>query len=80
MLELLAGSYELIPFYKGENTVFDVSPPVLSVVVEHEHVTVPQKFQVSHVVMYKVTAQHFLQLSHFFFRHAPPLILVPLDL
>ncbi|KDP28277.1 hypothetical protein JCGZ_14048 [Jatropha curcas] len=41
------GRYELIPFYKGENTVFDVSPPVVSVSVEHQHVTVPQKFQVT---------------------------------
>ncbi|XP_058008575.1 uncharacterized protein LOC110645700 isoform X2 [Hevea brasiliensis] len=39
--------YELVPFYKGENTVFDVSPPVVSVSVEHQHVTVPQKFQVT---------------------------------
>lgn len=41
------GSYELIPYYKGENTVFDVSPPVMSVTVKHQHVTVPQKFQVT---------------------------------
>ncbi|GLT64134.1 hypothetical protein SLA2020_366440 [Shorea laevis] len=41
------GRYELIPFYKGENTVFDVSPPVASVIIEHQHVTVPQKFQVT---------------------------------
>ncbi|GMY17071.1 nodal modulator 3 [Fagus crenata] len=41
------GSYELIPYYKGENTVFDVSPPVVSVNVEHQHVTIPQKFQVT---------------------------------
>ncbi|KAL4602871.1 hypothetical protein ACB092_10G084400 [Castanea dentata] len=41
------GSYELIPYYKGENTVFDVSPTVVSVSVEHQHVTIPQKFQVT---------------------------------
>lgn len=41
------GIYELIPYYKGENTVFDVSPPSLSVSVEHQHVTVLQKFQVT---------------------------------
>ncbi|CAN6700135.1 unnamed protein product [Malus baccata var. baccata] len=41
------GTYELIPYYKGENTVFDVSPPVMSITVEHQHVTVPQKFQVT---------------------------------
>lgn len=43
---ILAGTYELKPFYKGENTVFDVSPPLLSVSVKHQHVTVSQKFQV----------------------------------
>lgn len=43
---LSSGKYELIPHYKGENTVFDVSPPVMPVSVEHQHVTVPKKFQV----------------------------------
>lgn len=43
---VFAGVYKLIPFYKGENTVFDVSPPFLFVSVQHEHATVPQKFQV----------------------------------
>ncbi|CAA6653957.1 unnamed protein product [Spirodela intermedia] len=41
------GRYELLPFYKGENTVFDVSPPSLSVSVEHRHVSISQKFQVT---------------------------------
>ncbi|XP_027924979.1 nodal modulator 1 [Vigna unguiculata] len=41
------GSYELVPYYKGENTVFDVSPPSVSVNIKHQHVTVPQKFQVT---------------------------------
>ncbi|XP_012474989.1 uncharacterized protein LOC105791465 [Gossypium raimondii] len=41
------GLYELIPYYKGENTVFDVSPSVVSVSVGHQHVTVPQKFEVT---------------------------------
>nr|KYP47590.1 Nodal modulator 1 [Cajanus cajan] len=41
------GSYELVPYYKGENTVFDVSPPSVSVNVKHQHVPVPQKFQVT---------------------------------
>lgn len=41
------GAYELMPYYKGENTVFDVSPPLVSVAVQHHHVTVPQKFQVT---------------------------------
>ncbi|KAK6118464.1 hypothetical protein DH2020_047731 [Rehmannia glutinosa] len=40
------GTYKLIPFYKGENTVFDVSPPSMLVSVQHDHVIVPQKFQV----------------------------------
>lgn len=53
-IESLAGTYELIPYYKGENTVFDVSPPVMSVTVEHQHVTVPQKFQVRCIMAYKV--------------------------
>ncbi|KAG5567843.1 hypothetical protein RHGRI_003128 [Rhododendron griersonianum] len=41
------GVYELIPYYKGENTVFDVSPPSMSVSVEHDHATVLPKFQVT---------------------------------
>ncbi|KAK8650653.1 hypothetical protein V6N13_140281 [Hibiscus sabdariffa] len=41
------GLYELIPYYKGENTVFDVSPSVVSVSVGHQHVKVPQKFEVT---------------------------------
>lgn len=55
--ESLAGTYELIPYYKGENTVFDVSPPVMSVTVEHQHVTVLQKFQVRCIVAYKIRTQ-----------------------
>ncbi|PSS14739.1 Nodal modulator 1 like [Actinidia chinensis var. chinensis] len=41
------GVYDLIPYYKGENTVFDVSPPSMSVSVEHDHATVAPKFQVT---------------------------------
>ncbi|XP_031497491.1 uncharacterized protein LOC116262346 [Nymphaea colorata] len=41
------GTYELLPFYKGENTVFDVSPPSMMVSVEHSHLTILQKFQVT---------------------------------
>lgn len=41
-----AGTYELLPFYKGENTVFDVSPPLMNVSVQHHHITIAQKFQV----------------------------------
>ncbi|PON61743.1 Glucoamylase, starch-binding [Parasponia andersonii] len=41
------GNYRLVPYYKGENTVFDILPPVTSVTVTHQHVMVPQKFQVT---------------------------------
>ncbi|KAA0046704.1 nodal modulator 3 [Cucumis melo var. makuwa] len=41
------GRYELLPYYKGENTVFDVSPSIISVNVEHQHTTISQKFQVT---------------------------------
>ncbi|KAG6575758.1 Nodal modulator 1, partial [Cucurbita argyrosperma subsp. sororia] len=41
------GRYELLPYYKGENTIFDVSPSIISVNVEHQHITISQKFQVT---------------------------------
>ncbi|XP_019421858.1 PREDICTED: nodal modulator 1-like isoform X3 [Lupinus angustifolius] len=41
------GSYELVPYYKGENTIFDILPSSVSVNVKHQHVIVPQKFQVT---------------------------------
>ncbi|KAL0457667.1 UNVERIFIED_CONTAM: Nodal modulator 1 [Sesamum latifolium] len=41
------GIYKLIPFYKGENTVFDVSPPSMLVSVQHDHAIISQKFQVT---------------------------------
>ncbi|KAK9086282.1 hypothetical protein Syun_028676 [Stephania yunnanensis] len=44
---LPCGAYELLPYYKGENTVFDVSPPSMAVSVEHHDVTIPQRFQVT---------------------------------
>ncbi|CAM8928070.1 unnamed protein product [Rhodiola kirilowii] len=44
---LPCGTYKLVPYYKGENTVFDVHPPFISVTVEHHHLAVPQKFQVT---------------------------------
>lgn len=44
--DALAGVYELIPYYKGENTVFDVSPPSATVTVQHDHATISEKFQV----------------------------------
>ena len=39
-----------MPYYKGENTVFDVSPSSVPVNVKHQHVTVPQKFQVHYIM------------------------------
>lgn len=44
---LPCGSYELLPYYKGENTVFDISPSSLPVSIEHSHMTIPQKFEVT---------------------------------
>lgn len=41
------GVYELIPYYKGENTVFDVSPPSAVVTVQHDHAIISEKFQVT---------------------------------
>lgn len=41
------GKYRLLPFYKGENTIFDVSPPSMEVLVGHSHVTISQPFQVT---------------------------------
>ncbi|CAK9310181.1 unnamed protein product [Citrullus colocynthis] len=41
------GRYELLPYYKGENTIFDVSPRIISVNVDHQHTTISQKFQVT---------------------------------
>lgn len=46
LADLSIGVYELLPYYKGENTIFDVSPPSMSISIEHHHVTIPQKFQV----------------------------------
>ncbi|KAL7598455.1 hypothetical protein Lser_V15G27442 [Lactuca serriola] len=41
------GVYELVPYYKGENTVFDVSPASVTVTVQHGHATIYEKFQVT---------------------------------
>lgn len=46
IFDMFSGTYELVPYYKGENTVFEVSPPSISVTVEHHHVAIPQIFQV----------------------------------
>lgn len=45
-VKIPTGAYKLIPFYKGENTVFDVSPPSMFVSVGQDHAIVPEKFQV----------------------------------
>lgn len=44
---LPCGVYELLPYYKGENTVFDVSPPSMTVSIEHQHLVISQRFQVT---------------------------------
>ncbi|CAL9068218.1 uncharacterized protein LOC135581844 [Musa acuminata AAA Group] len=44
---LPCGVYELLPYYKGENTIFDVSPSSAIVSIEHYHKQLPQKFQVT---------------------------------
>ncbi|KAL8138821.1 hypothetical protein V2J09_004822 [Rumex salicifolius] len=41
------GAYDIVPYYKGENTIFDVSPPSVSIFVQHDHLMVPQTFQVT---------------------------------
>ncbi|KAI3526880.1 hypothetical protein L1887_06146 [Cichorium endivia] len=41
------GVYELVPYYKGENTVFDVSPASVTVAVQHGHASISEKFQVT---------------------------------
>ncbi|XP_078158461.1 carbohydrate-binding-like fold [Carex rostrata] len=44
---LPCGAYELLPYYKGENTIFDVSPSSLVVSIAHQHLTILQKFEVT---------------------------------
>lgn len=44
--DIPTGVYELVPYYKGENTVFDVSPASVTVTVQHGHATISEKFQV----------------------------------
>ncbi|CAA2967006.1 Nodal modulator 1 [Olea europaea subsp. europaea] len=41
------GIYKLVPIYKGDNTVFDVSPPSFLLSLSHDHTIVTQKFQVT---------------------------------
>ncbi|WOL10268.1 nodal modulator 1 [Canna indica] len=44
---LPCGVYELVPYYKGENTIFDVSPSSMVVRIEHHNTKVSQKFQIT---------------------------------
>ena len=37
----------MLPFYKGENTIFYVSLPSIEVLVEHSYVNISQPFQVT---------------------------------
>jgi len=60
---LFTGSYELVPYYKGENTVFDVSPSSVPVNVKHQHVTVPQKFQVQYMDKHVADTNHLHSFS-----------------
>ncbi|CAM6102957.1 unnamed protein product [Calypogeia fissa] len=41
------GKYKLVPFYQGENTVFDVSPSSVDITVDHESVEIANPFQVT---------------------------------
>ncbi|XP_002975824.2 nodal modulator 1 [Selaginella moellendorffii] len=41
------GSYNLVPFYKGENTIFGVSPAALDISVAHQSIFVEEGFQVT---------------------------------
>ncbi|KAJ6686724.1 NODAL MODULATOR 1-RELATED, partial [Salix purpurea] len=65
---LPCGRYELVPSYKGENTVFDVSPPLMSVSVEHQHITVSRKVSGNNSSVYKLfeasQESHRCHLSH----------------
>lgn len=57
----MSGVYKLIPFYKGENTVFDVSPPSMLVSVQQDHAIIPQRFQVQYQLLC-VRKQCFIKL------------------
>ncbi|BBM99994.1 BOS complex subunit NOMO [Marchantia polymorpha subsp. ruderalis] len=41
------GHYQLIPFYKGDTTVFDISPPSVDIHVTHDSVEIAKPFQVT---------------------------------
>ncbi|KAI5060680.1 hypothetical protein GOP47_0025100 [Adiantum capillus-veneris] len=44
---LPCGKYKLVPFYKGENTVFDVSPASIEVDVSHTNMILTEPFKVT---------------------------------
>lgn len=44
---LLAGVFTLVPHYRGENTLFDVSPSSVDVSVGHDSVKILEPFQVN---------------------------------
>lgn len=41
------GKYTLVPYYRGENTLFDVSPASAEVSVGHESYEIAKPFQVT---------------------------------
>lgn len=44
---LPCGKFKLVPFYRGENTVFDVSPTSIEVFVGHDNVILVEPFKVT---------------------------------
>ncbi|XP_072165899.1 BOS complex subunit NOMO3-like [Diadema setosum] len=44
---LASGTYNVVPFYKGEHTTFDVVPPSLQFTVTHNTLNLPTLFQVA---------------------------------
>eukprot|EP00250_Pteridium_aquilinum_P020313 c24781_g1_i1 orf=109-3804(+) len=44
---LPCGKYKLVPFYRGENTVFDVSPASIEVDISHSNTILPEPFKVT---------------------------------
>ena len=40
------GKFTLMPYYRGENTLFDVSPSTMNVTVGHDSVKILEPFQV----------------------------------
>jgi hypothetical protein len=44
---LHAGKYTLVPYYQGENTLFDVSPASVEIAVGHDFFKIPKPFEVT---------------------------------